>query len=201
MFFLKIKTIKLIIVAIFFFCILNYIVLPWGFQQLFPLKYWDEIKYFSDKFSLDPFLIAAIIKVESEFKPHAMSKRGAKGLMQLMPETAKWIASQNGMEYKEEFLFKPEYNIHFGCWYLNSLRNQFDGSLPLILAAYNGGRGNVKKWLQKKEWDGKFKNLNDIPFKETRQFVKKVNYNYKIYKWFYKEGKKRFFLRNNEILE
>jgi soluble lytic murein transglycosylase len=137
-------------------------------------------------------LVIAIIKVESKFDAEAVSKRGAKGLMQLMPETASWISTQTNIDYMEGYLLEPKFNINFGCWYLNNLKKHFNDEIPVILAAYNGGRGNVKRWLDNGIWDGKFKNVDNIPFNETKSFIKKVYFNYALYGFLYKDKKKVF---------
>lgn len=110
------------------------------------------------------------------------------GLMQLMPETAKWIAQQ--ME-DEDFtlaeLEDPEINIRFGTWYLSSLHKEFEGNEVLMLAAYNAGRGNVKEWMEKYQWDMSFQDVKQIPFKETREYVTKVLKSKNKYKSLYQE--------------
>ena len=84
--------------------------------------------------------------MESGFKPMAKSGKGARGLMQLMPSTAEWIANKNGIAYSEELLVNAEYNLELGCAYLSYLSSRFDGKRN-IAAAYNAGEGDVRKWL------------------------------------------------------
>lgn len=147
----------------------------------FPLKYWDEIKYYSKVFSLDPFLVAAVINAESSFDSGALSDKGAKGLMQLMPNTAAWIAENNHIGYHEENLYDPEYNIFLGCWYLANLNQVFDDRIPVVLAAYNGGRGNTSLWLESEIWNGELSDIENIPFTETSTFVQKVIFYHQMY--------------------
>jgi len=106
--------------------------------------------------------------------------------MQIMPETGFWIAEQLGLEsFSEEKLLDPSVNILLGTWYINNLLQQFDAELYPALAAYNGGRGHVKRWLDDGIWDGKRENLEDIPFAETRSFIKKVEKTYMRYQQIY----------------
>ncbi len=135
---------------------------------------------------VDPYLVFAIIRAESKFQSNAESPVGAKGLMQIMPETAQWIAVQQGIEnFDTAELHQPEVNIQFGCWYLANLSQEFDDNLPLVIAAYNAGRGKVGEWIQSGEWDGSLESTEDIPFAETRQYVENVLQNYEAYQAIY----------------
>lgn len=117
-------------------------------------RYWKYINNAAKRFSLDPELIRAIIKVESGFNPFAVSHKGAQGLMQLMPQTAK--------EMRVDFPFEAEDNIMGGSRYLRKMLNLFEGDLKLGLAAYNAGPARVRKK----------RSVPNIP--ETEQYVKKV---------------------------
>ncbi|NLC11961.1 MAG: lytic transglycosylase domain-containing protein [Firmicutes bacterium] len=151
-------------------------------KRIYRIKYRDEIFYYAEANQLDPYLVAAVIQVESNFNPRARSPKGAVGLMQLMPSTARWAAEMMGLDdYSEELLLDPQYNIKIGCWYLNNLLQTFEGNRYAALAAYNGGRGEVMRWLQEGIWDGSLKNYRDIPFPETREFVKKVEDYYNLW--------------------
>jgi soluble lytic murein transglycosylase len=131
-------------------------------------------------------LLVAVIKTESNFKPQALSAKGARGLMQIMPETGRWVALQIGqIEFKVEQLDEPEVNICLGSWYLAELKREFYGNTILALAAYNGGRENVSRWLQQKQWVGELTDLDSLPFPETRQFIRKVLWNHKVYQYLY----------------
>lgn len=135
---------------------------------------------------VDPHLVFAIIRAESKYQPAAQSQAGARGLMQIMPETAAWIAEQKGIsDFKAEQLNEPALNISFGCWYLNSLDREFKGELPLVIAAYNAGRGKVKEWRTQGIWDGDAEKIDEIPFAETRKYVKMVLKNYEAYRAIY----------------
>lgn len=158
----------------------------WLGQKLYPLKYKKTIFIEAKKYDLDPYLIAAVIYVESRFDPKAHSRSGACGLMQVMPETGKWIAEKiNLTDFQEDALYDPEINIKIGCWYLNNLKEQFPDNLLLVLAAYNGGHSNVNDWLEKEVWNGEWKKISQIPFPETRSYVRDVALTYKRYRQFY----------------
>lgn len=157
-------------------------------QRAYPFAYREIIITEAHKNRLEPLLVAAVIFVESSFNEKAQSAKGARGLMQIMPETGMWVAGQLGMDnFTAELLFEPQTNIAIGTWYIRDLLQQFNGNIYLALAAYNGGRSNVSMWLQKGIWDGRRETLKSIPFPETRYFVLKVERTYQRYKWIYKE--------------
>lgn len=158
--------------------------------HFYPLKYHETVTRHARENGLDPLLVTAIIKVESNFNPGAVSPRGAVGLMQLMPETARWVAAKRGEPFNAALLFDPEANIRFGTWYLTHLRHEF-GDMLLALAAYNGGRTNVKKWLAEEMWTGRAADVDQIPFPETRAFVRKTIWTYRIYRYLYLDASTR----------
>ena len=154
-----------------------------------PLPYRDTIAFYGGVYNVDPLLIAAVIKAESDFNKKAVSVRGARGLMQIMPETGLWVARQVGEpKFDTERLFEPETNIKFGTWYLSDLSKEFNGSTVLILAAYNGGRGNVKDWLAGRTLINPEGSISQIPFPETRHYVRKVLLYHRFYSYLYKQG-------------
>lgn len=153
---------------------------------MFPIKYGEYVREYSEKNNVDPFLVLAMIKVESNFNPKAVSPKNARGLMQIMPKTGQWGAQALKLDsYKLESLFEPDTNISIGCWYLNVLSKQFGDNTDLILAAYNGGSGNVNDWLKNKSYSNSGKSLEKIPFKETEKYIKKVLNCRAIYKKLY----------------
>ncbi|OAT81069.1 lytic transglycosylase [Desulfotomaculum copahuensis] len=155
-------------------------------RLFYPFPYRQTVIEESRANKLDPFLVAAVIKTESNFNPRATSPRGARGIMQLMPETGRWAAEKTGLTgFHPDLLYDPQVNIHLGTWYLAGLFREFNGDNVLALAAYNGGRGNVEKWLAQQHWTGNENNLDQIPFPETRDFVRKVLWNYKVYRYLY----------------
>ncbi len=153
---------------------------------MFPYYYREIVRHDSNKYNVDEFLVAAVIKSESNFKNNAKSTPGAIGLMQLMPETAEWIADElQDNEYSEDALNAPEKNIMYGSWYLARLMKEFHGNKILALAAYNAGRGNVEEWMEYYGWDYKFSDISAIPFKETEMYVKGVLRNEEKYRQLY----------------
>lgn len=138
------------------------------------------------EYNIDPYLVFAIIRAESKYQTGAESSVGARGLMQIMPETAQWISGQLGMtNFDPDQLHDPKINIRMGCWYLSNLNQEFEGRTPIIIAAYNAGRGKVKEWIVNEKWDGSAENLDKIPFPETRQYVHNVLKNYEAYRAIY----------------
>ncbi len=107
------------------------------FYSYFPLKFYNIVLRKSSRYGLDPFLVMAVIKAESNFDPNAISKVGAIGLMQLMPQTADYIAKKLG--YIDYQISDPSMNIEMGCWYLSNLLETYKGDIQSVLAAYNGG--------------------------------------------------------------
>ena len=149
----------------------------------YPLDYTETLIKYADEYALDRYLVAAVINAESAYKSDAVSNKGAVGLMQIMPDTGAWIGEKLDMkDYEESRLFEPEVNIRFGCWYLNFLSERCDGNVTLILASYNAGNGNVRKWLADTNYSKDGKNLDVIPFPETENYVKKVMRAYEKYR-------------------
>jgi len=157
----------------------------WFMRYLYPLKYESSIVTYSNEYNVDPYLVSAVIKVESGFLPDVISNKGAVGLMQIMPDTAKWAAEKMDIpNFTTESLMNPDLNIRIGTWYLSDLLKEFDGDTTLALAAYNGGRGNVRQWIKNGQFKGSIE--ENIPFPETRDFVIKVKKAHKWYRKLYK---------------
>jgi soluble lytic murein transglycosylase len=158
----------------------------WLGRLFYPLPYGDIVAREAAVYHLDPLLVAAIIKAESNFRSDAVSIKGARGLMQIMPDTGQWIASQIGVDnYRVEMLTQPAINIKFGCWYIANLYKEFNGDQVIVLAAYNGGRGNVRQWIAAKRWPGTQASLEQIPYGETKDYVARVLINHKRYRNLY----------------
>ena len=148
----------------------------------YPLEYEEIILKNAAEYGVDPNLICGVIATESRFDADAKSEKGAMGLMQIMPETGEWIAGKIGIgDFSEEMLKDPGVNIEMGVWYLQYLAQKFDREPDTVIAAYNAGHGNVEKWLQDKQYSADGRTLSEIPFEETRNYVKKVNMAYEIY--------------------
>ena len=155
------------------------------YKVTYPVFYKDYIIKYSAEYHIDPHLLMAIINTESRYDKNATSHKGAIGLMQLTESTADWIAESMGnSNFSKDDLYDPETNIRMGAWYINNIRQEF-GSMELILAAYNAGRGNVKKWIGNATIAQDGKDLDNIPYAETEKYVKKVLSNQKIYKLLY----------------
>ncbi|HSQ89215.1 lytic transglycosylase domain-containing protein [Romboutsia sp.] len=152
---------------------------------IYPKKYSEYVTEYAKEFKIDENLVYSIIKAESKFKEDAISYKSAKGLMQISDITRDWAIEE--LELDEIDIFNPEINIRIGCWYLNKLYKEF-GKLDLVIAAYNGGSGNVNKWLSNNNYSRDGNKLYNIPFKETSNYVQKVKKNYENYNKIY--GKK-----------
>lgn len=137
----------------------------------YPVEYSDYIVKYAQEYDLDPYLVIAVIKQESNFIPDAHSKY-AGGLMQLTEDTANDYAKKLGLS--EYDYMEPETNIRLGCFVLSTLISKYQ-NIDTALAAYNAGGGNVDKWLASSEYSSDGKTLRKIPFNETRYYVEKVN--------------------------
>lgn len=154
-------------------------------KYAFPYKYKDVVDEYSKEYNLNPLFVLSIIKAESKFDPDAHSHKGAYGLMQITEDTGRWIADQMGIQnFSGDMLYDENLNIKMGCWYLKNLYEEF-GNRDLVISAYNAGRGNVQKWLKDHNYSKNGKDIHNIPFPETENYVKKVNLYYKIYKYLY----------------
>ena len=140
-----------------------------------PLHHEDIIRQQARAKGLDPALIAAVIYTESHFRDQT-SRAGAKGLMQLMPSTAQYIARKSGgTAFVQGDLATPQVNIAYGSWYLRYLLEKYGGNVLLTLAAYNAGEGKVDGWWRAAAARGeRFRAAEHIPFAETRSYVRRV---------------------------
>ncbi len=149
-------------------------------KKIYPIEYCELVEQYANEFSLDKNLVYAVIKVESNFDPQAVSVVDAKGLMQLMDETAEECNRLGKFGYNiPEDIYSPDCNIHLGCSYISRLFDKY-GDMRLAVAAYNAGVGNVDKWLKEDS------ELENIPYKETRNYVKKVFSAFERYNSLYK---------------
>ena len=153
-------------------------------DQQYPLEYRDEIQRISGEYNLSPALIASVIRNESSFRPAAESSVGARGLMQVMPETAEWIAHKLKVDnYSLEQLYNPETNIRFGCWYLNYLSTLFHGDPICVVCAYHAGQGEISSWLRNPSIssDGLTMKIDRLPEGPTKTYAGRVTRDYGIY--------------------
>ena len=155
-----------------------------SFNIIYPFKYIEIVEKYSEEYDLAASLVFAVIHAESRFRPDAVSKKGAGGLMQIAEITADWAANELPLtDFNGADIFDPEINIKIGCWYLSKLNKQFGGVTETVLAAYNAGSGNVSSWLKDDRYSDDGRVLRFIPFGETRLYIKKVNDNVPIYEF------------------
>ncbi len=176
------KKLKFLLTSVLWLIILLFIAYC-GLCILFPVKYADQILKYSEKYDLEPGLVCAVINTESRFQTDAESHKGARGLMQLMPDTIDWAVQNMNIEnFSYDNIEDPDVNIEIGCWILSYLSKQLNGNYELMAAAYNAGIGNVKKWLGDTNYSSDGEYLDYIPYGETAAYVKKVIAYEKIYK-------------------
>ena len=144
------------------------LVVPSISGKVYPIKYESEIGTVADKYNVDPYLLAAVARTESDFDPEAESGDGALGLMQLLPSTAKWVTTLDGWKGpKNPTLTDPGDSLQLGACYLSYLLHRFD-SPTAVIAAYNAGPNKVASWIQGAG--------GSDSFSETKEFVRRVNY-------------------------
>lgn len=165
--------------------ILSTLPCPRAYHLAYPLAWWDTVLRWAGAYGVDPYLVLAVIREESGFSPTAVSSSDARGLMQLLPSTARWIAEDKlRIPYREADLASPDHNIRLGTWYLRHLLDQFEGDLAWAVAAYNGGPGNLRRWTA-----GGVPSPGDLPstlrFTETREYLAKVLNAWLTYRWLY----------------
>ena len=155
------------------------------YRGAYPLDYREEVEARAAENGLDPALVYAVIRTESGFDPGAQSSVGARGLMQLTPDTYDWVRLRLGEEEGDpEDLFDPGENIRCGCAGLRLLLERFGGE-ETALAAYHAGWGSVSRWLQSERYSHDGESLDAIPFPDTESYVKKVLETREIYRRLY----------------
>ena len=153
---------------------------------LFPRPYWGELKKFADANQLDPYLVSALIRQESEFNASAVSRARALGLMQLLPSVGQQLAHQLGLrDYSTNSLFVPTINIELGTLYFRGTLQRFNGKLPYALAAYNAGSERVRQWEAADPTVDVAAFVESIPFTETREYVQAILRNANMYRRLY----------------
>ena len=153
---------------------------------LYPFPYREMVAAEARERGLDPFLAAAVIRQESSFKPRALSRAGAMGLMQVMPSTGAGLAAGEGLRgWDRGLLFNPEINVHLGTRFLASELRRWDGDLPLAFIAYNAGPARAARWRSFPEFRDRELFTERIPFAETRDYVKILTRNMAIYRGLY----------------
>ncbi len=179
----KILIILIIIVILFF---IGYNIRDVVLRKIYVTKYSEYVQKYSKEYDVDEYLIYAIIKAESNFNEKAVSSKGAIGLMQLMESTAQDIAKSFDMEVSENEILDPEININFGTKYISTLMKRYN-CIELALCAYNAGSGNVDSWIEKGTLQDDGSDIENIPYKETNNYVRKILNSYKIYKELYQK--------------
>ena len=160
---------------------------PTSFWRLaFPMPYRAEIERYSKERSVDPYLVAALIRQESEFNPKAVSRANARGLTQVMPSTGRQLSRKVGIRrFSTPMLFQPAVNLKLGAYLLRSLFDQLGGKWEPTLAAYNGGKTRATNWLTWSDYREPAEFVETIPFTETRNYVQFVLRNADLYRRLY----------------
>jgi soluble lytic murein transglycosylase len=154
-------------------------------EGLFPKPYWTDLKRFSSDNALDPYLVASLIRQESEFNPNAVSRKDAVGLMQLLPKVGKGVAKQEKLKhYSAQQLFTPSVNMQLGTKYFRAMVDKF-GAFEYALAAYNAGSDRVQDWMGQGKYRDVPEFVESIPFTETREYVQAIVRNANLYKQLY----------------
>ena len=155
----------------------------------YPLRYKDLIVRMAGEYDLEPWHVAAVIRCESSFDPNATSNVGARGLMQIMPDTGEWLAGKfkEADGFDPDSLYDPETNVKYACWYLRWLMNRYDRDLVLVTSAYHAGHGTADKWLADSavSQDGRAILPEAIPYASTKQYVSRVLRAYEKYEELY----------------
>lgn len=151
---------------------------------LYPVDYAEFVEVYSKENMLSDSFVFAVIECESGFDKNAVSSVGAKGLMQIMPETFFWLQSKTGESLSEEELFDPETSIKYGTYLYSILLKEFKNEETAV-AAYHAGMGNVRKWLKDEKYSLDGETLTDIPFPSTKSYVHKVMKTKNIYEKLY----------------
>ena len=164
---------SLIALCLIISSVLIFWVLPNVLRSRFRLDYVEQIQRYSAEYDLEPSLVAAVIYTESSFRPDATSRVGARGLMQIMPDTGREIAEALGEPFDEDALYQPEVSIRYGCYYLRKQLDRFDQNVAVTLAAYNAGPNRAALWLSEYGLDSNGR-ISYIPYGETDRYVKRV---------------------------
>jgi len=155
-------------------------------QLMFPQPYWKELVANSGANSLDPYLVASLIRQESEFNPGAVSPANAYGLMQLLPSVGKSLASKHGIKhFSTNQLLDPSINIELGTINLKQAIDRYGGQVEYALAAYNAGDTPVRQWLASNDYKDVPEFVESIPYSETREYVQAILRNRELYRALY----------------
>lgn len=157
-------------------------------EALFPRAYWLDLKKYATANALDPYLVASLIRQESEFNPNAVSHANAVGLMQLLPKVGRGVAKQEKIRhFNSQQLFTPTTNLRLGTHYFRSMVDRF-GSFEYALAAYNAGTDRVQDWMGQGKYRDAQEFVESIPFTETREYVQNILRNASVYRQLYESA-------------
>ena len=173
----------LFLVVILLFCVS----FPHLIRMVFPLKYEALVEQYAEENNLPQELVYSIIYCESEFDPEAVSSIGARGLMQITKSTFEWAQMKLGKDFAEDTyddMFDPETNIKYGCGLFKLLLQEYK-TVPNALCAYHAGWGTARKWLKDETISPDGKNIENIPYQDTAQYVDKVMRVAEIYRKLY----------------
>ncbi len=155
-------------------------------EALFPKAYWSDLRKYSELNGLDPYLVASLVRQESEFNAAAISRANAVGLMQLLPKTGKTVAKQVKLKgYSATQLYTPAVNLELGTRYFKDMVDKYDGQFEYALAAYNAGSDRVGDWLGQGHYRDPQEFVESIPFTETREYVQAILRNANVYRQLY----------------
>jgi soluble lytic murein transglycosylase len=155
-------------------------------EALFPKAYWTDLRKYSELNGLDPYLVASLIRQESEFNALALSRANAVGLMQLLPKTGKSVAKQVKLKgYSAPQLYTPAVNLELGTRYFKDMVDKYNGQFEYALAAYNAGTDRVGDWLGQGHYRDPQEFVESIPFTETREYVQAILRNASVYRQLY----------------
>lgn len=182
---IKKKTIFTILVILLLVGIIAILDVPKQIQKIiYKKEYVEEVEKYSQEYQVDANLVYAVIKAESNFRPNAKSSKNAIGLMQLIEVTAKDILKMVDLKIADnelkDKLYEPDININLGTKYLAVLLERY-GNVEIAVTAYNAGIGTVDNWIEKGILNADGSNVENIPYKETNNYVRKILRDYKIY--------------------
>lgn len=181
---------KIVLLLIFTLLILSFAyfyILSYRGLSNWPVRYGKEITQAAEENGLDPHLVCAIVKTESDFRPSVVAEDGGHGLMQIMPETGQNLSKDLGIDYSEEALLDVQTNLKMGTYYFSRLLQKYQ-SEDLAIAAYNGGTNQVDGWLENGTINWEENSMENIPVEVTRQYVRKVNRAKTVYSILFPEG-------------
>jgi soluble lytic murein transglycosylase len=182
----------------------GYLFFPWDlagdrfWRLAFPMPFQDDVEKYAREHGVDPYLVAGLVRQESEFNPKVVSHANAYGLTQILPSTGRDLSRRVGLRaFRTAMLFDPAVNLRLGTYYLKILLKSFGGRWEDVLAAYNGGGSRVTKWRRFGTFEEQAEFIETIPFDETRDYVQSVLRNASVYRRLY-EGKVASIHSSNE---